>query len=208
MLGSAATATTPRVETTIPFQPWAKAVYDQRQIDQFEPHTRCKASGASRQFATPYGTELLEMPDLQRIYIMDEGGPHSYRIIYMDGRPHPANLIPTNYGHSIGKWEGDTLVVDTIGYNEKFWIDTRGTPHTEKLHFIERFTRSDANTMQYQATIDDPGAYTATWTTQMFTMRWTANADLFEYICQDNNKGPEMMLGSQESVDRNKLFVP
>jgi len=192
----------------VPFQPWAKSVYDQRQIDQFEPHTRCKASGAARQFATPYGTELLEMPDLDRIYIMDEGGPHSYRIIYMDGRSHPANLIPTNYGHSIGKWDGDTLVVDTVGYNEKFWMDTRGTPHTEKLHFIERFTRTDLNTMQYQATIDDPGAYTATWSTPVFTMRWTANSDLFEYICQDNNKGPELMLGSQESVDRSKLFVP
>jgi hypothetical protein len=192
----------------IPFQPWAKAVYDQRQIDQFEPHTRCKASGGPRQFSTPYGTEMLEMPDLQRIFIMDEGGPHSYRIIYMDGRPHPEKLIPTNYGHSIGRWEGDTLVVDTVGFNEKFWLDTRGTPHTFLLHLTERFTRSDMNTMQYQATIDDPGAYTATWSTQVFTMRWTANSDLFEYICQDNNKGPEMMLGSQESVDRSKLFVP
>jgi hypothetical protein len=192
----------------IPFQPWAKAVYDQRQIDQFEPHTRCKASGASRQFSTPYGTELLEAPDYKRIYIMDEGGPHSYRIIYMDGRSHPANLEPTNYGHSIGHFEGDTLVVDTIGYNEKFWIDTRGTPHTEKLHFVERFTRKDFNTMEYVATIDDPGAYTQPWTTSVFTMRWTANSDLFEYICQDNNHGPELMLGGQESVDRTRLFVP
>jgi hypothetical protein len=192
----------------IPFQPWAKAVYDQRQIDQFEPHTRCKASGASRQFSTPYGTEMLEMPDLQRIYILDVGGPHSFRIIYMDGRSHPANLVPTNYGHSIGRWEGDTLVVDTVGFNEKFWIDTRGTPHTSKLHFVERFTRVDFNTLQYQATIDDPGAYTATWSTPVFTMRFNANSEMFEYICQDNNRGPELMIGSQESVDRSRLFVP
>ena len=148
------------------------------------------------------------MRDLQRIYIMDEGGPHSYRIIYMDGRQHPAKLIPTNYGHSIGKWDGDTLVVDTVGYNEKFWIDTRGTPHTNQLHFVERFTRTDFNTMQYTATIEDPGAYTAPWTTQMMTMRWTANSDLFEYICQDNNHGPELMIGSQESEDRTRQFVP
>ncbi len=192
----------------VPFQPWAKAVFQQRQIDQFEPHTRCHASGASRQFSTPYGTELLEMRDLQRIYIMDEGGPHSYRIIYMDGRQHPAKLIPSNYGHSIGHWEGDTLVVDTVGYNEKFWMDTAGTPHTAQLHFVERFTRSDFNTLQYQATIEDSGAYTAPWTTAMFTMRWTANSDLFEYICQDNNHGPELMIGSQESEDRSRQFVP
>src|SRR6185369_3402333 len=76
----------------IPFQPWAKAVYDQRQIDQFEPHTRCKASGVSRQFSTPYGTEFVDVPDLQRIYILDMGGPNSYRIIYMDGREHPKDF--------------------------------------------------------------------------------------------------------------------
>jgi hypothetical protein len=192
----------------IPFQPWARAVYDQRQIDEFEPHTRCKASGVSRQFSTPYGTEFVDVPDLQRIYILDMGGPNSYRIIYMDGRPHPANLKPTNYGHSIGRWEGDTLVVETVGLNEKFWLDTRGTPHTEKLKFTERFTRTDQNTLQYTATIDDPGAYTAPWTTTTFNMRWGANLDPFEYVCQDNNHGPELMLGSQTEIDNTKFFVP
>jgi hypothetical protein len=192
----------------IPFQPWAKAVYDQRQIDQFEPHTRCKASGAARQFATPYGTEFVEIADLKRIYIMDNGGPHSFRIIYMDGRQHPTDLVPTNYGHSIGRWEGDTLVVDTVGFNEKFWIDTRGTPHTEQLHYVERFTRKDMNTLEYIATIDDPGAYTQPWTTNAFTLRWRPNSDPFEYVCQDNNHGPELMLGSQEEVDRTRIFVP
>jgi len=192
----------------IPFQPWARAAYDQRQIDQFEPHTRCKASGVSRQFSTPYGTEFVDVPDLQRIYILDMGGPNSFRIIYMDGRPHPQNLSPTNYGHSIGRWEGDTLVVETVGLNEKFWLDTRGTPHTSKLKFTERFTRPDMNTLQYQATIDDPGAYTAPWTTNVFTMRWSPNLDPFEYICQDNNYGPELMLGSQSEIDNTKFFVP
>jgi len=192
----------------IPFQPWARAAYDMRQIDQFEPHTRCKASGVSRQFSTPYGTEFVEIPDLQRIYIMDMGGPNSYRIIYMDGRAHPANLTPTNYGHSVGHWEGDTLVVETVGLNEKFWMDTRGTPHTEQLKFTERFTRPDMNTLQYQATIDDPGTYTAPWTTNVFTLRRGANSDPFEYVCQDNNHGPELMLGSQTEVDNTKFFVP
>jgi hypothetical protein len=193
---------------SIPFQPWARMVYDQRQIDQFEPHTRCKASGASRQFSTPYGVEFLDMPDLKRLYIFDQGGPNSYRIIYMDGRPHPKDLVPTNYGHNIGSWDGNTLVVDSVGYNEKFWMDTRGTPHTAKLHVIERFTRTDSNTLRYQVTIDDPGAYTANWTTTVFSLRWTANADLFEYICQDNNHGPELMLGTQAEVDNDNRFVP
>jgi hypothetical protein len=148
------------------------------------------------------------MPDLKRLYIFDQGGPNSYRIIYMDGRPHPKDLVPTNYGHNIGSWDGNTLVVDSVGYNEKFWMDTRGTPHTAKLHVIERFTRTDSNTLRYQVTIDDPGAYTANWTTTVFSLRWTANADLFEYICQDNNHGPELMLGTQAEVDNDNRFVP
>lgn len=192
----------------IPFQPWARAVYDVRQIDQFEPHTRCKASGVSRQFSTPYGTEFVEVPDLKRMYILDNGGPNSYRIIYLDGRSFPEKIEPTNYGYSIGHWEGDTLVVETRGLNEKFWIDTRGTPHTSQLKFTERFTRTDMNTMQYQATIDDPGAYTRPWTTTTFNLRWRPGDELFEYICQQFNQGPELMLGSQEDVDNTRFFVP
>jgi|RhiMethySRZTD1v2_1073278.scaffolds.fasta_scaffold01398_27 hypothetical protein len=192
----------------IPFQPWARAVYDIRQIDQFEPHTRCKASGVSRQFSTPYGTEFVEAPDLQRMYIMDNGGPNSYRIIYLDGRSFPENIPPTNYGYSIGHWEKDTLVVETRGLNEKFWLDTRGTPHTAQLKFTERFTRSDMNTLHYQATIDDPGAYTAPWTTTDFTLRWRPGEELFEYICQQANQGPTLMIGSQEEVDNTRFFVP
>jgi hypothetical protein len=192
----------------IPFQPWARAVYDVRQIDQFEPHTRCKASGVARQFSTPYGTEFVEVPDLQRMYIMDNGGPNSYRVIYLDGRSFPADLKPTNYGYSIGHWEGDTLVIETRGLNEKFWMDTRGTPHTAQLKFTERLTRTDMNTMQYQATIDDPGAYTRPWTTTQFNLRWRPGEELFEYICQQFNQGPELMIGSQEEVDNTRFFVP
>ena len=123
----------------IPFRPWARAVYDYRQDNQFEPHTRCKASGGARQFMTPYGNEFVELAD--RILIFDVGGPHTYRIVYMDGRDHPENLTPSYYGHSIGHWEGDTLVMETLGYNERFWLDRRGTPHTEQLRYMERLTR-------------------------------------------------------------------
>src|SRR5438093_1593543 len=106
----------------VPFQPWARALYDYRRENQFEPHTRCKPSGGAREFFTPYGVEINDMPELKRIFIMDIGGPHTYRIIYLDGRQHPKNLEPSYYGDSIGHWEGDTLVVDTIGFNERFWM--------------------------------------------------------------------------------------
>jgi hypothetical protein len=191
----------------VPFQPWARAVYDMRQIDQFEPHTRCKASGVSRQFSTPYGTEFVEVPDLQRMYIMDNGGPNSYRIIYLDGREFPKDIPPTNYGYSIGRWEGDTLVVETRGLNEKFWIDTRGTPHTAQLKFIERLTRSDMNTMKYQATIDDPGAYTKPFSGEV-ALRASTGTELFEYICQQANYAHELMVGEADSVDRTTSFIP
>ena len=144
----------------MPFQPWAKALFDDREKHELEPHARCKASGMTRQFLTPYGTEFVEIAELKRIYIFDVGGPHTFRTIYMDGRSHPKNLTPSYYGHSIGWWEGDTLVVDSVGFNESFWWDRRGLPHTEQLHFVERFTRTDSRNMRYEFTVDDPGAYT------------------------------------------------
>ena len=82
----------------------------------------------------------------------------------MDGRPHPKDLVPSYYGHSTGRWDGDTLVIDTVGFNEKFWIDRQGIPHTDKLHMTEKLTRTDYNTIKYEVTIDDPGAYTKPWT--------------------------------------------
>jgi len=110
----------------IPFQPWAKALYDFRQTTELEPHTRCKASGGPRQFITPYGVEVTEIAELQRVFIFDIGGPHTFRTVYMDGRGHTSQVSPSNYGHSIGWWEGDTLVIDTVGFNEDFWFERRG----------------------------------------------------------------------------------
>jgi hypothetical protein len=143
--------------------------------------------------------EFVEAPDLQRMYIMDNGGPNSYRIIYLDGRSFPENIPPTNYGYSIGHWEGDTLVVETRGLNEKFWMDTRGTPHTAQLKFTERFTRSDMNTMHYTATIDDPAPIRRHGRRTISRCGGGPGDELFEYICQQANQGPTLMLGSQES---------
>jgi hypothetical protein len=190
----------------LPFQDWSRGLFTYRRSNQFEPHTRCKPSGGPRQFLTPYGVEFVEFKDLQQIFIMDVGGPHTFRAIYMDGRAHPKNLDPSYYGHSTGKWEGDTLVVDTVGFNEGFWI-SRGIPTTERLHMIERFTRTDSNTMKYEVTIDDPGAYTAPWTAG-FLLSWNQGVELFEYICQENNFASQLMLGSEQSVDRSSTIVP
>jgi hypothetical protein len=190
-----------------PFQPWAKALLEDRQNNELEPHTRCKPSGVARQFLTPYGVEFVELRELERIYIFDIGGPHTWRTIYMDGRTHPANVKPSYYGHSIGWWQGDTLVVDTVGFNEGFWMDRDGLPHTEKMHTIERFTRLDAAALKYELTVDDPGAYTKPWSGGT-TLRWEDGTELFEYQCQQSNYAPELMVGQHGKVDRSTLIVP
>ncbi|HVH29224.1 MAG TPA: hypothetical protein VM818_20860 [Vicinamibacterales bacterium] len=189
----------------VPFQPWAKALYVDRQKHELEPHTRCKASGVARQFLTPYGVEFVELGD--RIYIFDEGGPHTFRIVYMDGRTHPKNADPTYYGHSVGWWEGDTLVVESTGYNERFWLDRRGLPHTEKLRTLERFTRISALGMKYEVTVDDPNVYTQPWTGYFF-MRFNPDLEPWEYVCQQANYAHELMVGNMDTVDRSTTIVP
>ena len=192
----------------VPYQPWARAISNYRRVNEFEPHTRCKPSGGPRQFLTPYGVEIVDLPELKRVMIMDIGGPHTFRTIYMDGRPHPKDLQPSFYGHSIGTWDKDTLVVDTVGFNEKFWIDRGQAPHTEKLHLIEKFTRTDMNNMTYELTVEDPGAYTAIWS-RSSAMTFRAGTELFEYVCQDNNFAPELLVGSEvDKVDRSSQIVP
>jgi len=205
--GPGITAVAIKPPEQVPFHPWAKAVFEDRQKHEFEPHTRCKPSGVARQFQTPYGVEFVELPELRRLYIFDIGGPHTYRTVYMDGRTHPARPTRTAYGHSIGWWEGDTLTIETTGFHEGFWLDRKGLPHTEQLRTLERFTRIDFNTMRYEVTVDDPGAYTETWTTSVM-LRWEPGTELFEYVCQQSNYAPNLMVGDYREVDRSSLIVP
>ena len=179
----------------VPFQPWAKALFEYRRTkdDRDSPHARCKPDAGPREIGTAYGFEIFEAPEIQSVFIFGIGGPQTFRTIHLDGRPHPKgrDLVPSYLGHSIGHWEGDTLVVDTVGFNEANWIDAEGLMHTDQYHQIERFTRTDFNTLKYEVTVDDPGAYTAPWTAGML-LRWNTGAELFEYICQANNFNPEM----------------
>jgi len=122
-------AAKPRL-SQIPFQPWARSLFAVRVLSRKEPYTRCKPSSGARQVATAYGTQFYEVPELQRFYIIETGGAHSFRTVFMDGRAHPANLSPSDRGHSIGHWDGDSLIIDTVGFNEKVWIDNLGMPTT------------------------------------------------------------------------------
>ena len=95
-----------------------------------------------------------------------EGGAHVWREIHMDGRPLPKreDLNPTYFGYSVGRWEGDTLVVETTGFNEKTWLNFNGTMHTDELTTVERISRPNRDTLHYEVTITDPGAYSKPWT--------------------------------------------
>ena len=110
---------------------------------------------------------------------------HIVRHIYTDGRKHPAGLKPSYNGHSVGHWEGDTLVVDTIGLNGKIWLDRVGHPDSDQMHIVERIHRVDAKTLQVDFTFDDPKSYEKPWTALMrFQLR--PNWEIMEHVCEDN----------------------
>jgi hypothetical protein len=194
---------------TVEFQPWAGGLYRTRQEHDLEPHARCKASGGIRQFLTPYGVEIVQLDALERIYIFDIGGPHTYREIFMDGRGHPAEWRPTNYGHSIGWWDGDTLVVDTVGFNEDFWFERSGLPHTERAQVVETFRRTDPRTVAYTFTLTDPLTYVTPLMANM-TLSWREGDELFEYICQQSNYAHDLMVVPEDltAVGRTSDIVP
>jgi hypothetical protein len=177
-------------------KPWAKGLYDARQTHDLEPHARCKASGAVRQLLTPYGVEIVDLPELDRIYIFDIGGPHTFREIYMDGRSHPVHYEHSNYGHSVGWWEGDTLVIDSVGYNTQFWFERRGLPHTEQAHVIEYYTRRDRDNMDYRFVLTDPLTYDSPVEGTVH-LTWHGDQELFEYMCQQSNYAPDLMVDQE-----------
>ena len=182
----------------VPFQPWARALFDYRQRTYLkdEPHVRCKPSGVARLFHTPYGLEILALPDSGEVIIVGVGGPHSWRVVDLRAQEHAAEREPARYGHSIGHWEGDTLVIDTVGFAASFWMNRLGLPHTDQLHTIERVSRPNFDTLIYEVTIDDPGAYTATWSGG-FYLSWRKGNEPFDYLCQDNNLDPERLVGPE-----------
>ena len=178
-------------EPQVPFQPWAAAIYDynSKNNSKYDPEGYCLPPGGPRLMATPYPMEIIQLPEQKRILMIFEGATHIWREIYMDGRPHPEGdaLNPTYLGHSVGHWEGDTLVVDVVGFNEQTWMDYYGHPHTDMLHVVERFSRPTKNQLRYEAVYDDPGAYTKPFTVR-WNIPWNASGELTEYICQENNK--------------------
>jgi hypothetical protein len=188
-----------------PFQPWAKGLYEYRQrtLLKDDPMLSCLPPGGPRMFQVAHGVQFLEQPERQRIFVMSGGGNRNWRLIYLDGRklPQSEDVTPTYFGYSSGHWDGDTLVVESNAFVERFWFSNGGLPHTEALHLIEKFSRPDFDTLKYEVLVDDPGTYTRPWSST-WTLGWVPDQDLPEYFCQDNSKDEPHMVGPLAAPER------
>jgi hypothetical protein len=186
------------LDRVAPFKPWARSLilYRQRSYSKDDPHARCAGNGGPRQFQTPYGIDIVQAPHSNRILILSGWG-RRWREIFMDGRPHPDlhSYTPTYYGHSVGHWEGDVLVVDSVGFNERFWFANKpaGMVHTDALHLVEKISRPTIDRLRYEVTIDDHKAYHRPWTAS-WTLQWV-QGEMKEYLCEDNNLDIEHLVG-------------
>jgi hypothetical protein len=187
--GRGAAKAAPTCKEPVPLSDAGKKVMASRQSKD-DPEANCLPTGIPRQ--SPYPWRIVQTPT--HIFFLFEGNIHSFRQIFMTGK-HPADPDPTWYGHSLGTWDGDTLVVDTIGFNDKFWFDFRGHPHTEQLHTVERYTRTSLAAMSVATTITDPGAYTKPFTVT-FAANLRPNEELMEYICQENQQDAQHLIGA------------
>jgi len=174
-----------------PLQPWAKELFDKRSYDNshhdpdvaIDPTEKCIPPGIPRTMSQPFPWEIVYARDRVLMIFEYQG---LIRQIFTDGRKHPDDLDPTYMGHSIGKFEGDALVVDTVGFNDKTWLDPMGLPHTEALHVTEHIRRVDHDTLTDEYTIDDPKAYTKPWkATRIFKLK--PDWQIKEYVCAENN---------------------
>jgi len=176
----------------VPMQPWAARLLKERQDNQAKdrPSGACLPHSVTDFDAHFAPKKLLQTPGV--LVILFESY-HSWRQIFTDGRALPEAREPAWFGYSTGKWDGNTLVVDTVGLNEKTWLDDIGHPHSGALHIVERFQRPDFGHMVAQVTIDDPKAYSKPWTV---TIPWefVADTELMDWVCE-NNKDPGHMVG-------------
>jgi hypothetical protein len=166
------------------YQPWAKKLYDERKAGgtQDDPEKYCLPNGVVRVTSLPY--KIVQTPAL--VVVLSEGNTHSYRRFFLDGRSHPQDEDPSWTGHSTGKWEGDTLLVDTVNFNDRTWLDSTGKPHSEALHVIERYRRRDAEHLEVQYVLEDPKALLKPYQfTRTFTL--ARNREIQEYFCTDRN---------------------
>lgn len=173
------------------FLPWAAKVAKERtdNLRKDSPQSRCLPAAVVR--LGPL-FEFVQSPQMM-IEISDDDSP-GFHQIYLDGRPHPKDPNPAWYGHNVGHWEGDTLVIDRVGFNDQVWLDEDLHPHSDKLHVTERYRRPDLGHLEIDITVEDPGALAKPWTLKK-AAELAPNEEIYEFICPENNRDVEHLVG-------------
>jgi hypothetical protein len=175
-----------RLPGGLPYQPWAAALVRQRMRNEGkeDPHVRCLPLTVPRDYGLPHLQKIIEIPGL--LVILDEWNA-AYRQIFTDARPLPVDPQPSWNGYSSGAWDGDALVVQTIGFRDGLWLDLKGDPLTAAAKLTERFRRPNYGSLEIQLTVDDPKAYTKPWTVT-FQQAIMPDTELLDEICLENEK--------------------
>jgi hypothetical protein len=173
----------------LPYQPWALEVMKQRKENGLDPHVLCRPSNFPRMFTLPHITKFVQTPAL--LVLMNEYNA-SYRQIFTDGRPLPDDPQPSWNGYSTGKWQGDTLVVETIGFRDDLWMDMAGSPLTSAAKVTERFRRPNFGTLEIEATVNDPKAYTKPWTVTIVD-KMMLDTELIDEVCLEGENSSQHM---------------
>jgi hypothetical protein len=170
----------------LPFQPWAAQLAKQRLAanSKDDPQSYCLPRGALRIHTDGLLKKIVQTPGLLAILTERNAG---YRQVFTDGRPLPEDPTPSWNGYSTGKWDGDTLVVQSNGFRDGLWLDASGTPMTDAARTVERFRRPRYGTLEIEITVDDPKAYTAPWTVTL-KQPLVVDTDLLDYICLENER--------------------
>ncbi|MGA2212397.1 MAG: carboxypeptidase-like regulatory domain-containing protein [Bryobacteraceae bacterium] len=173
--------------------PWVEALLRERAANNGKdaPGARCLPRGITNAGAL-FPFKLVQTPTL--LVMLFEDDIPSHRQVFLDGRGQPKDPNPMWMGHSIGHWDGDTLVIETVGFDDRSWLDNLGHPHTEMMHLTERFRRPDLGHLEIEFTIDDPGAYAKPWKINRAS-ELDAGDDIGEYVCTENEKDSGHMVG-------------
>ena len=177
------TARNQRGTADLPFTPAGLDEWKQYDAGNGDYTGSCMPFGLSRSINAPYPIQLIQN-DRYLVFLFEVN--NWFHPVFLDGREHPTEADATWFGHSTGKWNGDTLVVDTTGVHDWTKLDTVGHPHSEKLHLVTTFRRTDFNHLAFTVTVDDPETYSKPWTNERtFTL---SDGELIEYSCEENNK--------------------
>ena len=170
----------------LPYQPWAAEAVKRNAASSSkdDPHGACLPDTFVRAYGLPHIVKFLQTP---RLLVALEEYNAMYRQVFLDGRPLPDDPNPTWNGYSVGRWAGDTLVIDSIGFRDDLWLDFRGSPLTSAGKVRERITRPDFGHLNIEVTVDDPKAYTRPWTVTL-RQQIIVDTELNEEVCLENEK--------------------